>query len=140
MKFSFQPWYWPLLIMGVLIFVSGQTDIATPGFDFSWDKLAHFGVFGALATSIIRIPGFWRHGWKGAVGAALVASAFGGLDEFRQSFTPGRSVEFADWIADSAGACVAVALYQALPAYRRFLELPISSNPLYFRSGSDKSD
>jgi VanZ family protein len=32
-------------------------------------------------------------------------------DELHQHFVPGRSVEFADWVADSHGAAAGVALY-----------------------------
>ena len=47
---------------------------------------------------------------------------FGVLDEWHQSFIPGRFSEFADWIADSLGAAVAVFLYTKWHRYRRLLE------------------
>ena len=86
---------WPLLIVGVIFLVSGQSEVATPGLTFrNIDKIAHFGVFGALATSLIRLEFFRNQGWKGALQVCLLVSLFGGLDEWRQSFTPGRAVEF----------------------------------------------
>jgi VanZ family protein len=124
---------WPLLIVCSVFIASGQSEIANPGFTFSVDKLAHFGVFGALATSVIRIPYFRQLGWKGAVWVCILVSFWGGLDEFRQSFTPGRAVEVDDWLADTLGAGFAVILYQGWPAYQAFLE----SRPLKFRSGKD---
>ncbi|MDF3129198.1 VanZ family protein [Kiritimatiellaeota bacterium B1221] len=114
--------FWPLLIVVSVFFASGQSEIATPGFTFSVDKIAHFGVFGALATSVIRIPRFRQAGWKGVWAGLLLVSLWGAMDEFRQSFTPGRSVEVDDWLADSLGALVAVVLYRGWPAYRRLLE------------------
>ncbi len=54
--------------------------------------------------------------------AALIASLYGGFDEVRQSFTPGRSVELADWLADTLGAWVAVLVYARWHSYRRLLE------------------
>ncbi len=120
--------FWPFLIVVSVFFASGQSEIASPGFTFSVDKLAHFGVFGALATSVIRLPRFREAGWKGVFVVLLLVSLWGGLDEFRQSFTPGRSVEVHDWLADTLGAMTAVLLYQAWPAYRRLLE----SQPLKF--------
>jgi len=117
---------WPALIILTVFVVSGQSEVATPsGFDFSIDKLAHFVVFGALATSLVRLPEFQKHGRRGAWAAILLVSVYGALDEWRQSFTPGRFMEFDDWIADTLGALTAVALYTRWPAWRRLLETPI---------------
>ena len=54
--------------------------------------------------------------------AALITSVYGACDEFRQSLTPTRSVEFADWLADTFGAFAAVTLYSKWHWYRRLLE------------------
>ena len=78
-------------------------------------------MFGLIASLIAR--SFRRRPWMWA--AILLASAYGALDEVRQSFTPGRSVEVDDWVADTLGACLAVTLYQLWPWYRRLLEMPI---------------
>lgn len=124
MREETRAWVWPILIAGTIFTLSGASHIATPdvGLQFSKDKLGHFLVFGLLATSILRIPRVLRLGWRGPVVAALATIAFGGFDEFRQSFTPGRSVEFADWLADTLGAIVAVTLYYFDTPYRRALE------------------
>lgn len=121
-------WLWPILLVATIFTLSGATRIATPdlGFQFSKDKLAHFLVFGLLATSILRIPSLRELGWRGAFLAALITMTYGGLDELRQSFTPGRSVELADWFADSLGAIVASALYHFGTPYRRMLEWRIT--------------
>lgn len=120
-------WLWPFLLAGTIITLSGTAEIATPdvGLQFSRDKLAHFLVFGLLATSILRVPGLRRRGWRGAAVAALITMAFGAFDEIRQSLTPGRMVEFADWLADALGAIVAVLSYRMITFYRRTLEGPI---------------
>jgi len=116
-------WGWPFLVMAVVFVVSGSSEVAVPsGFSFSMDKLAHFAVFGALATAWIRLPWFQARGRRGGWLAIVLVSAYGGLDEWRQSFTPGRYMEFDDWLADTMGAVTAVVLYQAWPAYRRLLE------------------
>jgi len=117
-------WIWPLLLAATIFTLSGAGQIATPDFDLklSKDKLAHFLVFGLLATSILRVDPLSRLGWRGALTAATLAIVYGGFDELRQSFTPGRSVEFADWIADTAGAIVAVVVYKSWSRYRSFLE------------------
>ena len=121
-------WLWPLLLAATIFSLSGATRIATPdlGFQFSKDKIAHFLVFGLLATSILRIPGLRTLGWRGAAIAAAITIGYGGLDELRQSLTTGRSVELADWIADTSGAIVAVIAYKVLKPYRQILERPLA--------------
>jgi VanZ family protein len=129
MKNTSLEYFWPPLIVLTVFVASGQSQLATPGFSFSPDKLAHFAVFGALATSVIRLERFRKMGWKGGLGVWVLVAVYGGLDEFRQSFTPGRSVEFDDWLADALGAAVAVILYQGWPAYRRLLEWVVLKTP-----------
>lgn len=117
-------WLWPILLIATIFTLSGTARIATPdvGLEFSKDKVAHFLVFGLLATAILRIPKLRKLGWRGAAIAALLTIAFGGFDELRQSLTPERSVELADWIADVLGAILAAVLYQIDSPYRRILE------------------
>ena len=113
---------WPALLALAIVCASGTRRLATPdvGLSFSPDKLAHFLVFGLLATALARTPACRRKG--GAVLAAAATALFGGFDELRQSLTPGRMVELADWLADTAGAILAVAVYTRWAGYRRLLE------------------
>lgn len=113
-------WLWAVAVITTVFFASGQSQVASPGI-VNFDKVAHGLVFGLIATLIGR--SFRRKRWVW-LGIAL-ASAYGGLDEWRQSFTAGRSVELADWIADTAGAALSVTLYQVWPLYRRVLETPV---------------
>lgn len=109
-------WIWPLLLATTIVMASGRSQVAAPPV-VNIDKLSHFAVFGLLATLFARTqpPRRW---WWGVV----LASAFGISDEWHQSFTPGRSVEFADWVADTTGAIVAVSVYARWAFYRRALE------------------
>ncbi|MDQ8193322.1 VanZ family protein [Coraliomargarita sp. SDUM461004] len=115
---------WPILLALAIFAASGTQHLATPelGFEFSKDKLAHFLVFGLLATSILRTPKLQNCSTGSMLIAALITSAFGACDEIRQSFTPGRSVEIADWVADTSGALVAVISYSYWKRYRHMLE------------------
>lgn len=110
--------------MMAVIAASSSSRLATPDLSFTMspDKLAHFLVFGLLATSVLRIPFFFKLGWRGALAAACIVSICGMLDEFRQSMTPGRAVELNDWIADTSGAIVAVIVYRYWALYRSILE------------------
>jgi uncharacterized protein YfiM (DUF2279 family) len=124
-RFSRLRWLYPLALATAVVIASGRSHVAAPA-GLGFDKLAHFSVFGLLATLLSRSPGVRRFRY-----AILIVSLFGIGDEFRQSFTPGRSVEFADWMADTLGAALAVTLYAFWPRYRSLLETPLR---LRFRS------
>ena len=115
---------WPFMIVAAVFAASSQSQLATPKLDFGFsvDKLAHFLVFGLLATSILRIPRFIHMGWHGAMITIVLVSLYGICDEYRQSLTPGRTVGFADWVYDTAGAIVASILYLQSMLWRSVLE------------------
>ncbi len=114
---------WPLILAATVFLASGQSQVAgPPGIPFL-DKIVHFSVYGLLGTLVVRVLfDASRRGRSAFVAIALV-SLYGVLDEFHQSFTPGRSVEVADWIADTLGTGLAAISYSFWPAYRRMLEM-----------------
>jgi VanZ family protein len=105
----------------VIFLASSRSYVPSPGITKVDDKFAHFAVYGVLGTLVCRLG----RGWRAAVWAALVASAFGASDEWHQSFVPGRSTDIVDWLADTLGAAVAVALYTRWTWYRQLLEHPV---------------
>jgi VanZ family protein len=109
-------WFWPVLLATTVFFASGQGAVAAPDI-VSIDKVGHFAVFGLLAILIARTQPRKRWWW-----GFVIASAYGAADEWRQSFTPGRFVEFGDWIADTLGAAVGVAVYARWSRFRNALE------------------
>lgn len=109
---------WPILIAGLIVAASHRPKLASPGDIPHLDKMVHFAVYGLLATLVCRNGA----GWRAAAGAWLIVAAFGATDEWHQSFVPGRSVELADWLADTLGAALAVCLYAGVERYRRVLE------------------
>ncbi len=119
----------PVAWMVAIFFGSGQEKLPSPSGIPGFDKLAHFGAYGLLATLWARV--FTQPGrpWRTALIALAVASIYGISDEFHQSFTPGRSVEVADWVADTAGAALAVAVYCFWPAYRSLMDRRILGRP-----------
>jgi VanZ family protein len=126
---------WPFLLAGTITLCSGLP-AATPAItSISTDKLGHFIAYGTLATAIVRHPAWLSRwiGWRWFVPLVL-ASAYGLGDEFRQSLTAGiRQYDLADWVADTAGALVAVSLYLAWPRYRQLLERPLGRKRLNAR-------
>jgi VanZ family protein len=111
-------WLWAVAVALTVFIASGQSHVAAPSI-VNFDKVAHGLVFGLIATLVGRSFRRRRLVWI----AILLTSAYGMADEIRQSFTPGRSVEVADWVADTTGACLAVTLYQLWGWYRRLLEM-----------------
>jgi VanZ family protein len=116
-------WLWPLLTMSTIVFASSHSKVAAPDL-VGIDKVAHFFVYGLLATLLYRTRWFTRRGRAGAIAAVLAAIVFGLTDEAHQQLTPGRSVEWADLAVDAAGAALAVLVYTRWSGYRRFLEFP----------------
>jgi len=113
------PWFWPLALATTIVFASGG-EVASPAI-VGIDKVAHFGLFGLLAMLVVRNGFPPRRAWI----AVAMVSLFGLTDEWHQSFTPGRYVEIADWVADTLGAIVAVMVYVRWPRVRGWLETPL---------------
>lgn len=119
---------WPVALAFVIFQASGESEVAAPPGIPGIDKIAHFSVFGLLATLCLRVLFDARRPLRTALFAALVVSAYGAFDEVRQSFTPGRDVEALDWLADTGGALLAVALYGIWPRWRNMLESSVKQS------------
>jgi VanZ family protein len=108
---------WPLLVAATIFFASMHSRVAMPGVN-NFDKVAHFSVYGLLATLLGRLGRGRRAWWM----ALLATSLFGASDEWHQYYVPGRSCDFYDWLADTLGGALALTLYAAWPWYRAQLE------------------
>jgi VanZ family protein len=80
------------------------------------DKLLHAAAFAGLAFLLFRaavfgIPRATAH--RQLLWGAFGASALGALLEVCQAFVPYRSADPLDWVADTVGAALAVALVTA---------------------------
>lgn len=99
------PWIPVVLWAGVIFTLSSVPDLGT-GLG-TWDlvlrKIAHtaeYALLGALVYRAVRRPAT----------ALLLASAFAVTDEFHQTFVAGRHGSPVDWLIDTAGAAIGVAL------------------------------
>ncbi len=110
-------WLWPLCIAALILMASSRSAVAGPKVPH-FDKVVHFSVYGLLGTLSCRVG----KGRAGAWWALAAVSAYGATDEWHQSFVPGRYAELEDWIADTAGAAVAILLYRRWSSYRALLE------------------
>ena len=114
---------WPLLVAATIFFASSRSHVAVPRGLANVDKIAHFSVYGLLATLLVRLGRGPRAWWL----ALLATSLYGASDEWHQYFVPGRSCEFGDWIADTTGGALAIVLYVQWSWYRTRLEATIFS-------------
>ena len=99
--------YWaPVVLWAAVIFVlSSIPDLGT-GLG-TWDtvlrKLAHTAEYAILGGLILRAV-------RSAPAAILLASAYAVTDEVHQTFVTGRHGSPLDWLVDTAGAILGVAL------------------------------
>jgi VanZ family protein len=89
----------------------GHVDHINDGFlsrNYIVRKLAHLSVFGLLAVLVWRALYPWR--WV-TVWAWVFTVVCAGLDEWHQSFQPGRMLLVSDVVIDACGAGIAVDLF-----------------------------
>ncbi|MDR2981596.1 MAG: VanZ family protein [Puniceicoccales bacterium] len=141
MKFSRHlAWLWPIFLIGIVCYASGRNPVAPDlGLSFQ-DKIAHFFVFGLLANLFQR--SLWKSGLsplKAFIIGVAITSCFGALDELHQSRTPGREMDFYDWLADTSGALLASGLYFAnVVRYRSILEFSLFGKNRHRRPSDDE--
>jgi VanZ family protein len=77
-----------------------------------WDKALHtagYALLGGCCAYSFRGEG---QSWRASlILGTLLASVYGATDEFHQSFTPKRTADITDWVADSLGAFVGATAY-----------------------------
>lgn len=108
---------WAVLIESLILWPS-PPDVRSPFGSVGLDKILHatmFGVLAVLAARALRDDG--QPWWLALVGT----SAFGAFTELQQYFIPTRSTEVGDFLADTAGAAIGLALFAALAPRRREL-------------------
>lgn len=78
----------------------------------------HVVAYAALGSALLlagprptaRVGGWWLGSW-------LLATAYGGVDEWHQSWVPGRTASLGDVLSDAVGAALGVALVRAAWAW-----------------------
>ena len=116
--------YVPAILLLAMIFRSS----AIPGTGMGWlvppfDKLMHGGTYTVLGAFFCLWFRNFRFEAKPLLYAAvcvLFCVAFGALDEFHQSFVPGRTCSWDDLLADFVGGTFGVAIYVLWKPWRRF--------------------
>jgi VanZ family protein len=103
------------LVVGTIFFLSHQPSSELYSFDVPGiDKVAHLTIFGILAATVLyAIPGKIKGGYRVPVVCFTVAMCFfyGVIDEYHQSFIPGRYPSGYDLLADVIGAILVASLW-----------------------------
>ena len=110
--FRLDLWLPPLVLMGVIFFLSHQPslDSGLGLIDLIGRKLLHFGEYALLSFLWWRALATVTSPERAVLWAFLLASGYAVTDEFHQTFVEGRHGSPLDWAIDSAGAAAA-ALY-----------------------------
>ncbi|MGZ5038324.1 MAG: VanZ family protein [Usitatibacter sp.] len=103
-----------LCFIGFLAMAAQLLLLAEPSFavdivDATWDKAIHFLFYGTMAF-LLWVATAKR--WPLAVW--LTVAVIGAADETLQAYTPGRTSDIHDWIADGLGAAAALVIAQRL--------------------------
>ncbi len=123
LPFSFRFLIPPIALLATIAWASSFDEGSPQGPDIvNFDKLAHFFVFGLLATLWFRsTPGPLQSNRRFAL-AFILTVLYGIVDEWIQHYNPLRSSDVLDIVADGAGAAAAILVYRSWGLYRRVLE------------------
>lgn len=112
-----RPFYLFLALLFItMLFWGGHQPGAVGLFPPPYDKAAHFVAFGALSLFLsLGLNGRWP------VSVIVFVAAVAALDEWLQSFNPGRMASFGDFSADVLAAVVVVTTFFLLK--KRFATL-----------------
>ena len=106
---------WVLLVgLMIALFYVGSLPAAGGLFPSGWDKLVHVLYFGGVAALA-----YVGSGSRRPIFSIVLIAFLGMLDEVGQSFNPSRVASAADWVADIAGAVLAVIFLRLAAAHLR---------------------
>ena len=102
----------------VIFYVSSIEGITFPEIGLSFDDkifhcLAYF-LFGLLIVRALHFGKLQPVYLRIKIISIIIGFLYGFSDELHQSFVPGRSAEFWDWLADAVGIVMGVEFYRRL--------------------------
>ncbi len=100
----------PAALWAAVLFLLSEWSGLGLGLPSGADKLVHGGLFLILGLFLA-----WGRRKTGS-GVSLflfflIGVGYGALDEWHQSFVPGRDASLGDWVADSAGVMLGLVLF-----------------------------
>jgi VanZ family protein len=97
-------WLLPLGVMAGMALVSHQSQ--TPDMPRGGDKLLHGAAFGALGATWVIALQQGRSVRTTYLLSLALSALWGAVDEWHQSFVPGRDASWGDFVADGLGAAL----------------------------------
>lgn len=107
-------WTPPVLWLAIVLVGTSWPKLALGPDGLGLDKVAHFSAYAILAALSLRATLTPRR-LTTLVAVVVGVSLLGAIDEWHQSFIPGRSMSLADWVADTAGAGLGVLAVRVIP-------------------------
>ena len=107
-------WTPPLLWVALILVGTSWPNLKLGPDELALDKLSHFGAYAVLAALALRATLTPRR-WSTALAVLAGVAVLGVVDEWHQSFIPGRSMSALDWAADLSGAAVGLLVARLLP-------------------------
>jgi VanZ family protein len=105
-------WGPPIVYMGLIFHLSSESAPLPEVTTIVSDKLLHFVEYGILGVLFYRAFTGERLNWVVAAMLSLIAtSAYAASDEWHQMSVPLRIADLSDWVADTAGAAIAIVAY-----------------------------
>ncbi len=104
-----------ILLMTVLLLPSESLPVHKI---FSVDKIWHFSTYFILAVTLMFSfrEGHWQI-WYNRRWTLIISLVHAGISEILQEFSPGRSSDLADWIANCIGIGLALLLLNIFPKF-----------------------
>ncbi len=100
----------PAAIWAAVLFLLSETE---PGSAGVWslvnDKVAHLGIYGILGSALAW-GGLRTRRKVSPLVLVLAGTGYGALDEWHQSFVPGRTPSLGDLVADAGGVALGILL------------------------------
>ena len=109
------------MISGAVTTVLPFVEIPGEGLHFAIRKGAHFFIYSILGLlSFIAFVVSGAKGRNAVFYAWLLATVYAGIDEYHQTFIPGRSGEVTDVLIDSAGAIIGILVAKTVAGTKKF--------------------
>ena len=106
-------WYMPVVFAGVIFASTVLQGSTVASACMNLDKLLHVGAYGGMAALVLMA----LHrpdrplSWKAVLLAVLISNAYGILEEYHQSFVPGRVPSGDDMLANLVGTVLGSGWY-----------------------------
>ncbi len=107
-------WTPPILWVAIILVGTSWPKLKLGPDDLALDKVAHFTAYAILAALTLRATLTPRR-WATCAAVLVGIACLGAVDEWHQSFIPGRSMSAADWVADVSGGLLGIALVRFVP-------------------------